>query len=30
MLTKAYEALRGGEWTVKNTVTGSSLLVPGS
>ena len=30
MLTKAYEALRGGEWTVRNTVTGSSLLVPDS
>ena len=30
MLTKAYEALRGGDWTVTNTVTGSSLLAPGS
>jgi hypothetical protein len=30
MLMKAYEALRGGEWTVRNTVTGSSILVPDS
>ena len=30
MLTKAYEALRGGDWTVTNTVTGSSIVAPGS
>ena len=30
MLTKAYETLRQGEWTVTNTVSGSPLLVPGS
>lgn len=30
MLMKAYEALRSGEWTVRNTVTGRPLLTPDS
>jgi hypothetical protein len=30
MLMKAYGALRGGQWTVKNTVSGSSLVVADS
>lgn len=30
MLMRAYEALRSGEWTVTNTVTGRPLLTPDS
>ena len=26
MLTRAYDSLRGGEWTVTNTVSGKKLL----
>ena len=29
MLRKAYEALRGGDWTVTNTVSGHPLRLPG-
>ena len=30
MLQKAYEALRDGDWTVVNTVSGHLLQLPGS